>query len=594
MSDPFQQPPTQPVYSNPASTPDYLSDSASLPVPGPPPGSQRSRGKMAGALVGVVALVGAGTFAVAQISSNDSDGGGASPKEVGDKFVAALAGEDLLGTIDLLLPGERETFRQPMIDLSEELGRLEVTDDAVDLNKVPGFDITIEDPEVSVTDTNVEDITDITVTGAASVTVNGEDVPIGKLLIDRIFDGDRPDIDSTETSGDFDATFATVKQGGRWYLSVFYTLADKARGDQDIPENGVEPQGAESPEGALENMITSIGDLDLEGIIAGLNPNETAALQRYAPLFIDQGQQQLDDLDASIDIGTTEFSVSGSGNTRQVAVTTLEFTASANGTDVDFSLSNGCITASTTGGEDFKTCAGDDEMDSSLDGYLDDLGMSTTPEFTALIKDVRSSFSDFEMRGIVVDKVDGKWFVSPIGTGSELFLSLLRALDRDEIDTIINDGRAAFNSLVGSFDTSVFDDGGSGDSGSSGSSGDSLAWYDCLDNTEQDSAATCLQDGIANGDFQADEVPAPYQYPECGLFDYYSSGDIYGDSSEDFHAKVDPATQCIVEAAAQDDLDLLYTSPEFARPDCYTSVNPYFYDGTNDDEISAAVQCAYE
>ena len=612
MSDPFNNtgpgvppppppgvpflPPTQPVYSNSSSAPAYLGDPQTLPVPGPPPGSGRSRKKMVGALVGVAVLLGAGTFAVAQISSNDSDGGGASPQDVGEKFVKALDGEDLLGTIDLLLPGERDTFRQPLVDLSSELARLEVTSDKVNLNKVPGFDISIEDPQIDVTDTNVDDIADITITATATITVNGDDIPIGNLLIDRVFDGDRPQIDSSESSSDADATFAVVKQGGRWYLSVFYTLADKARGDQDIPDAGVQPAGASSPDGALDQMVQAIGDLDLEKIIAGLNPREASALQRYAPLFLDDAQQQLDDQDVSIDLGKADYAVTGSGDTRQVAITRLEFTASAGGNDVDFTLRDGCVTASS-GDTEFNTCAGDDNMDSSLDTYLDDLGMSATPEFDKLVQDVRTSFSDYEAHGVVVDKVGGSWYVSPIGTGAELFLSLLRSLDRDEIDTIINDGLDAFNSLIDSFDSGVFD--GGSDSGDGGDNTDNTDntdasgyWFDCLNSSSSDEVSSCLQIGIDNGGWTADEVPAPYLYPDCGLFDYYYGSDLYSDSPETFHATIDPATPCIVAAAQADDVDLLTASPEFARPDCYADVNPFYYDGENLDAIDAAIQCA--
>ncbi|MCU1366402.1 MAG: hypothetical protein JWN39_2041, partial [Ilumatobacteraceae bacterium] len=112
-------PPTQPVYAGQsASPPDYLGAPGATPLtPGPTPDTKRSRGKMVGALVGVVALVGAGTFAVTQISSNDSSGGASSPKEVGTKLVSSLDNEDLLGVVDLLRPGERDTLRQPLIDL---------------------------------------------------------------------------------------------------------------------------------------------------------------------------------------------------------------------------------------------------------------------------------------------------------------------------------------------------------------------------------------------------------------------------------------------------------------------------------------------
>ena len=38
-----------------------------------------------------------------------------------------------------------------------------------------------------------------------------------------------------------------------------------------------------------------VDDLDLEALIASLNPNEAEALQRYAPMFIDEAQAGLDE-----------------------------------------------------------------------------------------------------------------------------------------------------------------------------------------------------------------------------------------------------------------------------------------------------------
>jgi len=56
---------------------------------------------------------------------------------------------------------------------------------------------------------------------------------------------------------------------------------------------------------------------------------------------------------------------------------------------------------------------------------------------------------------------------------------------------------------------------------------------------------------------------------------------------------IDPAASCITEAAAKDGIDLLSSSPEFARPDCYTEINPYNFDGTDSDASDAAFQCAF-
>ncbi|MCU1397741.1 MAG: hypothetical protein JWN62_850 [Acidimicrobiales bacterium] len=622
-------PPSQPVYAGqPASPPEYLGAPGATPLTaGPTPDPKRSRGKMLGALVGVVALVGAGTFAISQISSNGSSGGASSPKEVGTKLVSSLDGEDLLGVVDLLLPGERETLRQPLLDLSKELTRLQVVDTSVDLNKVPGFDISISNPAVSVDETNVSDIADVTVDASATVTINGKDLPIGKLLVDRVFGGDRPEVDPSPKDADLNTTFAAVKKDGRWYLSLFYTAAEHARGDQDIPEKGITPAGASSPDGALDDLIKAGADFDLEGIIASLNPNEAEALQRYAPLFTDSAQSMLDDNDVAVKVSNAEYTVSGSGDTRQVAISRLKVTASATGHDAEFSLQDGCVKGSVDA-TDFDSCAGDASTDESLDGYLNDLGTSSTPELKKFVEDVRSAFSDFSMHGVVVNKVDGKWFVSPIGTSETFVLSVLRALDRDEIDTLINDGGDALTSIFDGIFTGSTGDGtsttddtygttyptdetyttedpyttdtvttdtatdGTATDGTTSGTDDSSYWFDCVYSGDATAdAATCLHAGIDKGDYTAADVPAPFLFPECGLFDYYAGNDLYSDSAEKFHATVDPATDCIIKAAADAGVDLSVSSSEFAHPDCYAAINPYNFNG-DIDAISAAYSCS--
>ena len=89
-----------------------------------------------------------------------------------------------------------------------------------------------------------------------------------------------------------------MEEDGRWYLSLFYTSAESAReeaGDEDIPEEGVTPDGGDSPEAAMDAILDAVEDLDLEAMIAALDPDEMQALQRYAPLFLDDAQAELDE-----------------------------------------------------------------------------------------------------------------------------------------------------------------------------------------------------------------------------------------------------------------------------------------------------------
>ena len=641
----FLPPPTQPVYSNPPGSPVYTDPNAPH-VTDLVEGSnqpRRSRGKMVGALVAVAALLGAGAFAITKIGDDDAAAGGAaSPQEVGDKLVESLNGEDLLGIVDLLLPGERETFRQPLLDLNTELKRLEVTDGSVDLNKVPGLDINIADPRVRAHDTNVDDISTVNITGTASVAVNGKDLPIGNLLIDTAFGGERPDVDADEDEEDFDVTVTTVKDGGHWYLSLLYSAANSLANGQDVPEEGVQPVGADSPEGALGNLIAGAGDLNLEKIIAGLNPNEAASLQRYAPLFLDDAQNELDKLDADIEIKDAQYAVTGSGNRRQVTITAININATVDGEEVSFELKDGCATV-TSRGQSIASCSGEESDDGALGTATDQLGLPDTPELKTFFDDLGNAFSDLELHGIVVDKVDGKWFVSPLGTGAEVVLSILRALDRDEIETLINSGQAAFDSVIDAIfadfpDTDPFppdttytddttydttyttddttyttddstDDTATDDTATDDTATDDTAtdntgtddtinidtttyYFDCLYGLTGDDAAACVQKGLDDGRFSRDEVPGPYQFPDCGLFDYYNGTDIYSDSPEEFQNVIEPKLQCIVDAAASAGADISYSSPEFAHPECFVGVNPYNYSGDTD-AISEAYDCAY-
>lgn len=555
---------------------------------------------MVGAVVGVAAVLAAGTFAFTQLRSNDSDGGAASPEAVGQQLVTALDNEDILGAVDLLLPGERETFRQPMLDLVDELTRLQVTDDSADLSKVGGIDISITDPKVSVDETNVADISTVSVAGTASVTVDGRDLPIGDFLIESVFNGERPKVNQDSGDKDLNVSFTTVKEGGRWYISLFHTIANKLIGDKDIPEVGIKPVGASTPEGALDNLVQYTSKLDLENIIASLNPNEAAALQRYAPLFLDDAQKVLDNVDITWKISDTKYSVTGSGNRRQVAIDGFHFEAQVNGDTVEFDWADGCLVGTTPNGE-VDSCTAMNQQAGSIDTYLEQLGLSDNETLRQLVTDIGKSFSDISVHGVVVDKVDGSWYVSPIGTGAETILSVLRALDRDEVDTLINDVKNVFNDSFGGFevppidipdlpepsipdasipdfsvpDTVPTDNTSTGDT--SGSAG-AESWYDCLDKFEGSAdVAACIQTGVAAGTFDAEFIPAPFLFPDCGLYDYYVSDAVYTDDPTTFLATIEPGRQCIIDAAASAGIEILYSSPEFVHPECYTKDNPYNY-----------------
>ena len=69
----------------------------------------------------------------------------------------------------------------------------------------------------------------------------------------------------------------------------------------------------------MDDVLDGVEQLDLEAIIASLNPDEFQALQRYAPLFLDDAQAELDEAErAARHRSTASTRCRSSGDTRSV------------------------------------------------------------------------------------------------------------------------------------------------------------------------------------------------------------------------------------------------------------------------------------
>lgn len=569
---------------------------------GPSDGRTRGKATVIGAIVGVTALVAAGAFAVVKITGNDTDGGAASPTDVGTSLTTALDNEDFLGVIDLLLPGERDTFREPMIEFVDHLSRLEILSDDADLSKIGGLDIQFTDVSVREEPTNVADISNIYLSGSSTVSVDGDAVPIGDLLIDEVFDGDRPDMDAEPESAEFEDTRLTVvERDGRWYLSAFYSVAEQARSDadRDIPETGVEPAGADSPEGALDQLFDAVSTLDLEDMIATLDPSEAEALQRYAPLFLDEAQSELDDLGIDWSISDTSYTVTGDGSRRSVAVDALTFDATISdlGT-VHAELADGCVTASADldGETEEITWCTDDATDSVFEG----MGIGDDEAATRLFEVLDEALADYEPGGVAVHQVDGAWYVSPMRSYFDIFNDLLGALDADELRDIVDAGSDFFDSLVDDFgdpfsesldlplelplDESAdpMDDGTDDtvfelptDSGDDSMDDGSMDAYSaCFAELDAAAGVACLNAGVDAGTIDPMFVPPHFRFTECGVAEAYWS-DIYSMTDAEFVALVEGASPCFLDLVASGRAEAWEVASELLAPQCLEGKNWY-------------------
>jgi hypothetical protein len=542
---------------------------------------KRSRGKVVGGLIAVVALVGAGGFAVSKIVAGN-DGGAASPTEVGTRLMDSLAAEDALGVVDLLLPGERDMMRQPLINFVENLKRLDIVDTSASLDKVGGLDIAFDNVQVEPTATNVDDVSDIRITATGTASVDGDTVPIGNLLIDEAFGGERPNLDSAPQDSDVDWNLATVKHDGRWYLSAFYSIAENSRhGGDDIPETALVPRGADTPEGAVQAIFDAVDDLDLEALIADLNPNEAGALQRYAPIFIDDAQKVIDDSNTKISFSNIKLSASGDGDRRTVGVDGFTMKAGVGDEQVTVESKGGCVVM-TSNDTTTDTCKGGNSIDTALTS----LGLDDNDDVKALVKTVQEAFSDAGPMGITVQKVGGKWFVSPVGTVADILLAELGALDKGELTDIIDGTKKVFESL--STDGIFSSDGGIA-VGDGGNTGDAGGFDACFNETEYQAYAACIKAGLDDGSIDPTSVAPYFRFDECGVGELYWNGDVYSMTDEEFTAFATGAAPCFQQKVADGTITEFELPYELLRPDCLEGRN--WYNVADQDYMDRVFSC---
>jgi len=276
-----------------------------------------------------VLVAGAVWFAVGAARSS---GGADSPEEVVDELVAALNDEDFITLAELLDPAERSSVATPLIeDITPELVRVGLLSDDLDLNEFRGLDIEIADLEFEIVPTAHSDLFQARlISGTTSATVTPDELPL-----DDVFTAESPSETTTESGAiEFDPNgpvLAIVDRDGRWYLSLWHTIGESVRmaAGVELPDLADLPVavGADSPEKAVEQMLGHIADLDVDGLIGVLDPEESDALYRYLGLILDDYDEfrddalsLLDDEEISWELSDLEFDVDRDGDTAAVAL----------------------------------------------------------------------------------------------------------------------------------------------------------------------------------------------------------------------------------------------------------------------------------
>jgi hypothetical protein len=329
---PLDPPPPPPPSSLPPPPPAYAASEPPAPYgigiptyPAPAePRRTRSRGARIGLAAGVVALV--GVVASLTVALSGSGAGAGSPEEAVEQFAAAVSDEDIVGAITMMPPsevGSAHELYDPLIQLLVKNGELSAAGEPL-----AGVDIEITDLELENVDL-AEGIGKVYLRGGTvTVDVTASDVdPVLRengMVEDTheefdIADAQQAIDEANSELGSFAEGFGamatgsisgpflmTVEEGGRWYVSPTYSLAEYAREALGLPEpefgswrDQVAP-GAGSPGAVVDSFAAAMSSVDSAALIESLEsgepmtnlevkgalaPGEFAALFDYAPAF---------------------------------------------------------------------------------------------------------------------------------------------------------------------------------------------------------------------------------------------------------------------------------------------------------------------
>lgn len=280
------------------------------------------RGRRAGVLVAVSALIGAGGFTTYSFLGASNDGGAATPEEATSAFVSSIEHEDLLGVIDVTLPEEVAELRSAVDSITADAKRADLLADGFDASGVQGVDVSVDDLTLQ-TEFLEDGLAKVTATsGTINATFDPQAFPFGDKV--RAVIGNTLHVGTA--SGTFgngvpSASLMTVERGGRWYVSLEYTLAEYVRQSAGWEVDGAVSRtavGFDSPDEAVTGFYDRLASLDLQGAMDTFAPGEDA-MAWLAQGWLADAQSAIDRgrLDGwSVGISGLTYETTGAGDHR--------------------------------------------------------------------------------------------------------------------------------------------------------------------------------------------------------------------------------------------------------------------------------------
>jgi len=374
-------------------------------------------------------------------SSGGATGGAGSPQQAVGNLLTALDQGQYGQAIDDLAPGESSALHEPLNQMVAQLLRLGVVAPGTSLSHIPGISFDFANPTYAVTNI-LPGVDFVTFTGGTETdTATPAQLPIGatiRSLLAPIVAKAKPVSKTSHLAKGSNAGLATIEVGGRWYVSLGYSVAEAVRRGKGLalpnPATAPAPAGDSSPNAAVRDLLESAASLNLTRLLALAPPDELAAVRTYSSLFLPKASAAISKLQGfSMRITGFSFTDVHQADGVLVKVSNLKVSGSVRGTQ--FTYANGCISVDSTAGVTVEFCKKD------LSKLLADMHLpAAANQLVNLIEGLHPQV------GLVTVSEGGKWYVSPTRTILDYADGFLASISSQQLQEAIRDIRQ----LVGS------------------------------------------------------------------------------------------------------------------------------------------------
>ena len=403
------------------------------PIGGPPPKKGRTRGIIAAAAAVVVIGGGVGTY-VAVSSSSGAGGGASTPQAAVQTLVSDVDNTDLIGVLNDLAPGERSAIATPFQQQFDDLKKNGVIDSGASASHLAGVTLDASDLKFGTPKTINDHVQVVPLTGGTiHVSADATKLPFTKKFLDLIDDGQMSgqtkvdktiDIATVQRKTGQPVEVATQKVDGKWYPSLFYTIADYATRAAHVsaPGTPLPAVGAASADDAVHSMLDDLLSGKVQQAIELTSPDELQVLHDYGSLIVSKAHYHA----APFEIGSIQFTDTNVDGGTRVSLKSL--TASSGGSQaVTVTIANNCVSVTLQGSAQ-KFCA------SNAIAEIEQSGMSLTgPQKTA----IGHLFEAVSSIGVDTSETDGQWYVNPVRSYFDLSGEILGKLQSGDLQALI-------------------------------------------------------------------------------------------------------------------------------------------------------------